>query len=175
MRKLALLTLTLVGLTLVVSTARARESSSSIEALAFFAGSWHGELFDGKADETWMAPRDGTMVGVFRLTWDDGRKLYELLTIEESDGEVKMVFRHFGPGMELWEREIEQPNRFTLVEVGENLAVFDAPDRSQEPARFRFERDPMSDTLTVTVASLDEAGQVKESFAAVYERLEQED
>ena len=25
-----------------------------------------------------MAPRDGTMVGVFRLTWDDGRKLYEL-------------------------------------------------------------------------------------------------
>lgn len=170
MNKIALLTLTLLILPLVVSPAWAEEPGPSIEDLAFFAGSWHGELFGGKADETWMAPRDGTMIGVFRLTWDDGRKLYELLIIEEVEGEVKMVFRHFGAGMELWEREIERPNRFALVEQGENFAVFDAPDRSQEPARFRFERDPETDKLTVTVTSLDDEGQVKESFDAVYER-----
>ncbi len=173
MRTNTLVGLAVVGLLLASPAGSDDKGAVGVEDLSFIAGSWHGELFGGRADETWMAPRDGTMVGVFRLTWDDGRRLYELLVIEANEeGAVEMVFRHFGAGMELWPREIEKPNRFELVEVGKNLAVFDAPDRSQEPARFRFALDPESDRLTVTVSSLDEDGKVEESFDAVYERLE---
>lgn len=157
---------------LLTAAAVAEKAGFDIQALSFITGTWHGELFGGKADETWTAPRDGTMMGVFRLTWDDGRRLYELLLVEEKgNGEVEMVFRHFDEGMGLWEREIEKPNRFRLAEAGENFAVFEAPDRSQEPALFRFELDPVSDRLKITVASLDGEGKIRESFEAVYARV----
>lgn len=143
-----------------------------VRDLAFIAGDWRGELFGGLADETWMAPREGTMVGSFRLLWpDSGRRLYELLIIEDTpEGDVRLHFRHFDRGMELWEAEIAAPLSFVLVEVGARRAVFEASDPAQEPARFVFEGDAAGNALTVRVESLDAEGGVRDSFEAHYTR-----
>jgi hypothetical protein len=144
----------------------------SVESVAFIAGTWHGELFGGEADESWMPPRAGTMLGSFRLTWpESGKRLYEFLIIEEAEnGEVVMNFRHFGPRMELWKNEVEAPLSFVLVEAGPGRAVFEAPDRAQKPARFIFESDETGRSLTIVVESLDAGGETEDSFTAEYTR-----
>lgn len=160
----------LLLLSLLVPPALA-DGGPGIDDLAFLAGSWHGELFGGEADETWTPPRDGVMLGMFRLTWESGKRLYEFFVVEETaDGTVEMVFRHFDEGMGLWEREIGNPPRFVLRRAGDGVAEFEAPDPTQEPARFRFAGSPDGEGLVVTVASLDAEGDVVESFDAVYER-----
>jgi len=176
--KKLLIGLVLATTTLTASSALAAEGDAATPApfrvaqLGFFAGSWHGPLFGGEADETWMPPRDGTMLGSFRLTWPGTEKrLYELLIIEElANGEVVMNFRHFGPGMKLWEDEIDQPLNFVLVDVGLRTARFESSDRSQKPARFIFATDETGRALIVTVQSLTPDGQVAEEFAARYTR-----
>ena len=152
--------------------AEAASPPPSVADLAFIAGDWQGELFGGVADEAWMPPREGTMVGSFRLLWpDSGRRLYELLIIEDTpEGTVNLNFRHFNPGMKLWEAEIEAPLSFVLKEAAPRQAVFEAQDRAQEPARFVFEGDAAGTTLTVRVESLDAEGEVRESFEAHYTR-----
>ncbi len=155
------------------SPATAQTEDFGIEDLSFISGTWQGEIFGGKADETWLPPRDGTMAGMFRLTWKDGRRLYEFLLIEETqEGKVEMAFRHFETGMQLWPKEIEGPNRFELVRAGRGTAVFDAPDSNQKPARMKFALASGGDELTVTVMSKDKTGNIDERFDVHYQRLE---
>jgi len=173
MRNCILFVLVVVCVYVLASPATAQTEDFSIEDLSFITGTWQGEIFGGKADETWLPPRDGTMPGMFRLTWKDGRRLYELLLIEENqEGKVEMIFRHFESGMKLWPKEIEHPNRFELVKAGSGIAVFDAPDRNQKPAWIKFALTSDGEELTVTVASKDKAGNIDESFDVHYQRLE---
>lgn len=157
----------------LTSVSVAQSAGHRIEELAFITGSWQGPLFGGDADETWMPPRDGTMVGVFRLTWpDNDRKIYELFLAEEVDDRVVMTFRHFSPLMEAWEHEIGKPNMFEMVESGDTYAVFDAPDKTQKPGRLTFR---LSDEgqLQILVESFEDDGTISEErFEAVYDRVE---
>jgi len=145
---------------------------ADIGALSFIAGSWEGELFGGHGREHWMGPQGGAMVGSFILTWpENDRRLYELLLIEQEGPHVVMVFRHFNPGMELWEAEKDAPLRFVLTEAAERRAVFRSPDVSQQPALLAFEVSEDDETLTVTVASLAPDGSIAESFQVEYGRV----
>jgi len=155
---------------LLTPTAEAFE----VEDVAFIAGHWQGELFGGSAEEIWMSPVGGTMLGSFRLVWPEvGRKLYELLVIEnDDDGVVRLRFRHFDAALGLWEREIEKPNVFDLVEVDENRAVFTTSDPDQETLRMTFERDAAGGRLVVRVESRGDGDAPGETFEAVYLRRE---
>jgi len=173
MRNYILLVFTIVSAYLSTTPATAQTEVFGVEDLSFIAGTWQGEIFGGKADETWLPPRDGIMVGMFRLTWKDGRRLYEFLLIEENQiGKVEMVFRHFESGMQLWPKEIESPNRFELVKAGKGIAIFEALDKGQKPARIQFTLASGSEELTVTVSSKDEAGSIDESFDVRYQRID---
>ncbi len=165
MHRLAIVVVALLPLLSV-----SEEPRFELDQLSFIAGEWEGELFGGHAEESWMPPHGGSMVGSFRLTWPErGKRLYELFLIEEeADGSIALVFRHFGPGMTLWKNEVDAPLRFVLTELSASRAVFAAPDKAQKPGRFIFESAKGGKALHITVQTLGEDGQVAEEFRADY-------
>lgn len=141
----------------------------SIEALEFMVGHWKGEGLGGDVEESWLAPRNGNMVGVFRLSGPDrGLIVMEPLIIEQTKESVDFRFRHFGPGMKAWEPS-DGPLTFRLVEVAAGRAVFDAPDRAQAPGRMVYTVD--GDRMRVDVSSVHADGSVNETMTVEFTRV----
>jgi hypothetical protein len=91
--------------------------------VAWLAGYWDGEGLGGKVEDMWMPPRDGVVLGVFRLTKADGKGFQQLFAIEEHEGSLRFVFRHFHPDFTAWE-EKDKPIRLRLTRIGPNEAAF---------------------------------------------------
>ena len=82
----------------------AEPPTPTIEDLAFLAGGWRAEYDGDRLEEFYTAPRDGTLVGVFRWSDDDGTQLTEHIVIEQHADAVRLFLRHFHPGAVAWER-----------------------------------------------------------------------
>ena len=78
---------------------------AKIEQFAWLAGYWEGEGMGGKIEDIWMPPRDGVILGAFRLTKPDGKGFYELFAIEEHEGSLRFVVKHFHPNWVGWEEK----------------------------------------------------------------------
>ena len=63
---------------------------SELDAAAWLAGCWRVESSDGRnaAEEQWMAPRGGLMVGMSRSVRGGEARGYELLTIRVAEGRL---------------------------------------------------------------------------------------
>ena len=79
--------------------------AAKVEAFAWLAGYWEGEGMGGKIEDIWMPPRDGVILGAFRLTKPDGKGFYELFAIEEHEGSLRFVVKHFHPNWVCWEEK----------------------------------------------------------------------
>ena len=91
--------------------------------VAWIAGYWEGEGLGGKIEDIWMPPRDGVILGAFRLTKADGKGFYELFSIEEHEGSLRFVVKHFHPNWVGWE-EKDQALRLRLTRIAPDEAVF---------------------------------------------------
>jgi hypothetical protein len=143
----------------------------TIDDVAFIAGHWEGELFGGHAEEAWLAPAGGTMLGAFRLVMDGDNgaqrtTVIEYLMFTETNDGVVFRFKHFRTDYTTW--ETGEPLIFDLVDAGENLAVF-ASDVQKQPDRMTFRIDDEG-RLRVLVEG-EEDGE-RDSFEAVYMRAE---
>ena len=122
-----LLALLALALVLLASPAGAGEAPAvrghTLDAVAWLAGSWQGARGDEALEETWLAPADGTMVGLFRWLKGGEVYLYELLSFEDTADGLVLKIKHFGPGLVGWEEKGEWA-LFDLVEVTEGKAVF---------------------------------------------------
>lgn len=78
---------------------------AKIDAFAWLAGYWEGEGMGGRIEDIWMPPRDGVILGAFRLTKPDGKGFYELFAIEEFEGSLRFVVKHFHPNWVGWEEK----------------------------------------------------------------------
>lgn len=96
---------------------------AKIEAFAWLAGYWEGEGMGGRIEDIWMPPRDGVMLGAFRLTKPDGKGFYELIAIEEFEGSLRFVVKHFHPNWVGWE-EKDQALKMPLSSLGEGVGDF---------------------------------------------------
>src|SRR5688572_27021494 len=96
-----------VPMLLAVTTAFAQvpaPPSAKLSDVAWLEGYWAGEGFGGAADEAWMPARSGSMLGVFRSLKPDGTpSFYEILAIEEVEGSLRLVVKHFHPNWVGWE------------------------------------------------------------------------
>jgi len=101
----------------------AADPGHTLEAVAWLAGSWQGARGDDPLEETWLAPADGTMVGLFRWLKGGEVYLYELLSFEETADGLVLKIKHFGPGLVGWEEKGEWA-LFDLVELADGKAVF---------------------------------------------------
>jgi len=96
---------------------------AKIEQVAWLAGYWVGEGLGGQIEDIWMPPRDGVVLGAFRLTKPDGKGFYELFAVEEFEGSLRFVVKHFNPNWVGWE-EKDQAVKLALRKIGENEASF---------------------------------------------------
>src|SRR5258708_18972396 len=70
----------------------------------WLAGHWEGNLGPMTAEQAWMAPKNGTMQGFFRLTDAEKTMVIELFTLRETPEGVAMYFRHFSTELKPWRR-----------------------------------------------------------------------
>ena len=79
---------------------------AKIDALAWMKGSWAGEGYGGTVETMMTAPKGGIMIGMFRHTRPDGKPgFYEICGIEEHEGSLRFVVKHFHPSWIGWEEK----------------------------------------------------------------------
>ena len=108
--------------------------------------------FGGLSEEIWSAPRDGVMMGMYRLVRDGKPVFYELLTIVEHEGTLLIRLKHFNPDLTGWE-EKDRTVDFPLVAKAPGLIQF---------AGMTFEPD--GDRLTVHLAIGEKDGSIREQI-----------
>jgi len=97
--------------------------AATIADVAWLQGYWEGEGLGGQLEDIWMPPRNGVILGAFRLTKPDGKGFYELFAIEEFEGSLRFVVKHFNPNWVGWE-EKDQAVKLPLRRIGENEFSF---------------------------------------------------
>lgn len=100
----------------------AQGTTASLDDFRFLVGHWRGEALGGVAEEVWLEPSGGAMVGTFRLVKDQKAAFYEIFTIAEPD--LTLRLKHFHADLTGWE-EREEVVTFPLVRVEDGEAVFE--------------------------------------------------
>ena len=67
-------------------------------------GRWRGDWGPRVAEQVWMAPRAGLMVGVFRLIEGDKPLVIELFSMVQKPDGINFYFRHFTSELVPWEK-----------------------------------------------------------------------
>jgi hypothetical protein len=99
---------------------------SALDNFAWLEGRWRGEWGPRVAEQIWLGPKGGEMLGVFRLVEGDKTLVLELFTLVEKSGRVDFYFRHFTPQLLPWEK-----SDATVL----NLAKFDTTTFDFENSR----------------------------------------
>lgn len=89
------------------AAAQAPSPSATLADVAWLQGYWEGEGMGGSVEDIWMPPRAGVMLGAFRLVKKDGAPggFYEIFAIEEFEGSLRFVAKHFHPDWVGWEEK----------------------------------------------------------------------
>lgn len=107
----------------------------AIDDFAWLSGHWVGGEGDELIEETWGAPHDGLILGMFRQD-SPRRTFYELFTLAVTDGGVELRIRHFNVGLVAWE-EKDETVRFRLTSWRPKRAEF----VDEKGTRLIYERD----------------------------------
>jgi hypothetical protein len=129
----------------------AREAASPLDDVSWLAGQWLGKTGSGAfIEESWMAARDGLMLGSFRWDRGKGRWLFEFMTLEvdpASPATLVLRLKHFDRGFKGFEEKTESTT-FRSVEASESRVVFELK-RDQGGVRLTYARTG-ADGLQVT-------------------------
>ena len=105
------------------AAAHAQPPAAKVDHFAWMAGFGVGVGMGGRIEDIWMPPRDGVMLGAFRLTKPGGKGFYELFAIEEFEGSLRFVVKHFHPNWVGWE-EKDQALKMPLKRLTEDGGEF---------------------------------------------------
>ena len=78
--------------------------SPKLSDLAWLEGRWRADWGPRIAEQVWMAPKAGMMLGDFRVIENDKVLAIELFTLVEKSGGISFYFRHFTPELVPWEK-----------------------------------------------------------------------
>jgi hypothetical protein len=107
------------------TTSASPQKAAKLDDFSWLAGRWEGKLGPLTAEQEWMAPRNGTMQGFFRLTDNEKTIVIELFTIRETPTGIDFYFRHFSP--ELKPLEEKEAYHLTLSKSEGGVFRFDNP------------------------------------------------
>ena len=108
-----------------------QQKPATLADLAWLAGRWEGKLGapgpdkQMTAEQEWMAPKNGTMQGFFRLTDSEKTIVIELFTIRETASGIVFYFRHFSPELKPWEET--EAYHLNLTKSDGSVFRFDNP------------------------------------------------
>lgn len=97
---------------------------AKIADVGWLSGRWTGPSLGGMSEEIWGQPGGGSMLGAYRLLKDDKPVFYELVTIVEEQGTLRMRVKHFNSELNGWEDK-EKFTLFKLVSLGRGIVNFD--------------------------------------------------
>jgi Domain of unknown function (DUF6265) len=115
----------------------APDSSANLADFAWLAGRWQGSWGPRLAQQVWLAPHAGVMVGVFQLTENSRTLEVELLTISDTPRGIELRIRHFTPSLTPWEKS--GPAVLTLENVSSKSMLFEN-QASGQPKHWMMKR-----------------------------------
>jgi hypothetical protein len=101
----------------------AERPKATIADLAWLAGEWTGTGLGGVSEETWAAPADGAMVGMYRLVVGGKVSFYEFMNLREEGGTLVLRLKHFNADLTPWE-EKDRWVQFPLAKLAPTEAWF---------------------------------------------------
>lgn len=134
-------------------------TDGALEAAAWLAGCWRVESPDGQsaAEEQWMEPRGGLMVGMSRSIRGGEARGYELLTIRDEDG--TLVYHVVPSG--------QQPADFRVSDADDRRLEFVNPEHDF-PQKIVYTRDGDDRVEAAVFGAVDDS---KPAFAIPYHRV----
>jgi Domain of unknown function (DUF6265) len=82
----------------------AAAAKSVLDNFAWLEGRWRGDWGPRLAEQAWLGPKAGEMLGVFRLAEGDKTLVIELFALVEQSEGVDFYIRHFTPQLLPWEK-----------------------------------------------------------------------
>ena len=139
------------------SSTAADASKSVLDHFAWLEGRWRGAWGPRVAEQSWLGPKAGEMLGVFRLAEGDKTLVIELFTLVEKSEGVDFYLRHFTPQLLPWEKSDS-----TVLNLGEfdaNKFDFENP-RDGMPKRSILTRID-ADTFTSRSEIIPDSGEMQ--------------
>jgi hypothetical protein len=129
----------------VLRTGERTPARADLQDLNWIAGHWYGQALGGRCEEIWSEPRDGSMMGMFRLSGAGEVQFYELMTITSEQDQVLLRIRHFSDRLRAWEEQ-DKPLVFPLLNLEPGTAYLEGITFSQIGAdglliQVRFDAD----------------------------------
>jgi hypothetical protein len=110
---------------------------SKLLDFGWLEGHWQGVWGPRIVEQDWMAPKGGTMLGMFRAVENDKTLVMELFALVETPEKIELRFRHFTPSLMTWEQS--GSTILDLDSVDPHRATFENPFDGQ-PKRVTYAR-----------------------------------
>lgn len=116
------------------------QNPATLADFAWLAGRWQGDWGPRVAEQDWMAPKSGLMLGTFRLVEDDKTLVIELFSLLQKPDGIQLRFRHFTPELTAWEKS--DPTLLTLESFNATKFTFVNPLNGQPKHAILTRIDP---------------------------------
>jgi hypothetical protein len=127
--------ITLPSLAQEASPPRAPTTSQKISSpqatladFAWLTGGWQGELNGLQVEQSYMAPKNGLILGSFRMMDKEKTLFVEVFTFLEKKDGLELYVRHFSPELGIGEAEKDRPLLLKLVRLDAKQAEFRTPE-----------------------------------------------
>ena len=107
---------------------KASSPQATLADFAWLAGGWHGELNGLQVDQSYMAPKNGLMLGDFRMADKEKILFVEIFTFLEKKDGLELYVRHFSPELGIGQDEKDRPLLLKLVRFDSKQAEFRTPE-----------------------------------------------
>ncbi|MFO0826766.1 MAG: DUF6265 family protein [Phycisphaerales bacterium] len=146
------------GLVVCGAALAAQQQTASpppLDAVAFLAGTWRGDMDKDFAEEIWSTPRGSNMTGCFRWLGADGNPVvFEMLSINRESDAVRLRLRHFSPTL-VAKEDADKPITLKLAESAQDKAVFRAEQFARDVSTISYARNDTSLHVVVEFAHAD--------------------
>lgn len=117
---LALTSLSFIN-TFMSGSALAAGPEASIDDLSWMTGTWTVDFGPNTLEENWVAPAGGSIAAMVRMSGDGETSMFEVITIEESEGSLIMNLQQWDAGFVPRSAEAQ---KLELAEISENSVKF---------------------------------------------------
>jgi hypothetical protein len=97
--------------------------AAKITDLAWMTGTWSANLGPNTLEENWVAPSNGSIATLVRMSGAGGISMWEVITIEEKDGSLAMSVQQWNKG---FEARTPVAQKLELVEIDKQRVKFKA-------------------------------------------------
>jgi len=139
---------------------------ASIADFSWLEGRWQGTWGPRVAEQTWLAPKAGTMLGTFRLVENEKVLVLELFTLVQKPEGIDFYFRHFTPELVPWEKT--DATILKLASLDAKRADFENPNNGQPKHAILLRVD--ADTYTSRAEIVPEQGD-SQTIEITYHRV----